>query len=290
MKTNKEYIKQAKEIHGCKYDYSLVNYVRGVDKIKIICSEHGLFEQRAFNHLSGHGCPVCGRNRITLSPEEFITRSKKIHNDKYDYSKVIYVNHMTKVVIICPVHGEFKQRPNDHLTGYNCTLCANEEKSSNMTSTTEIFIEKAKKLHGERYDYSKVNYINSSTNVEIICKHHGIFLQTPNNHLHKDGCSQCGYKISFKETAWLDSLNLPNDKNHRQCKIEINGRKIQVDGFDSETNTIYEYYGDFWHGNPNIYKSEEVNPINKKSYGPIPPTLCRHVNKTHNFCDNSLGT
>ena len=60
---------------------------------------------------------------------------------------------------------------------------------------------------------------------------------------------------------------MPNDKNHRQCKIEINGRKIQVDGFDSETNTIYEYYGDFWHGNPNIYKSEEVNPINKKSYG-----------------------
>lgn len=279
MITNEEFIRRAKKVHKDKYDYSLSKYTLSKNKIKITCKEHGVFSQIARNHLNGSGCPKCARKRISLTTEEFIEKSIKMHGNWYNYSKVNYINHMTKVTITCPEHGDFNQRPNDHLTGYKCAVCANKKKSSDMTLTVESFINKAKKVHGEKYDYSKVNYINNATKIKIICPEHGSFFQTPNNHLHKDGCTQCGRKISLGETKWLTSLNVPNDKEHRQVKLIVNGKKIQVDGFDPKTNTVYEYNGDFWHGNPKKYNRADINTVNKKSYGELyHRTLIREKN------------
>ena len=111
-----------------------------------------------------------------MNTKEFIEKAKRIHGDKYDYSKVKYVNNRTKVCIICPEHGEFWQRPTSHLKGCICYRCSQKAKAKKQKkSSTNEFIEKAKKIHGDKYDYSKVEYINAKTKVCIICPEHGEF-------------------------------------------------------------------------------------------------------------------
>ena len=114
-----------------------------------------------------------------MTTEEFIKKAKEIHGNKYDYSKVEYKNTSTKVCIICPEHGEFWQTPNHHLQGHGCPKCKNEKIRKRHTHNITIFIEKARKVHGDKYDYSKAEYINASTKVCIICPEHGEFWQTP---------------------------------------------------------------------------------------------------------------
>ena len=130
--------------------------------------------------------------------EQFIEEAKKIHGNKFDYSKVDYKNANTKVCIICPEHGEFFQRPISHLRGDKCPSC-----SGNKKLTSEQFIKKSNEIHNNKFDYSKVDYKNHSTKVCIICPEHGEFWQTPNSHLSGKGCPKCGYiKITNKNTKW----------------------------------------------------------------------------------------
>ena len=123
--------------------------------------------------------------------EEFIKKARKVHGDKYDYSKVNYVKSKTKVCIICPIHGEFWQTPNNHLQGQDCPQCGEIKRKISLSDTKDIFISKAKQVHGDRYDYSKVEYKNNRTKVCIICPTHGEFLQKPNSHLNGQGCRKC---------------------------------------------------------------------------------------------------
>ena len=182
------FIDRAKEIHGDKYDYSLVQYVNMKTKVKIVCPKHGVFEQTPDKHLHGPcGCPVCANN-IVLTTEGFVKKAKDIHGDKYDYSKVVYVNNKTPVAIICPVHGLFYQRPDNHLIGRGCAFCVNRAKKS-----TEKFIEEAQAVHHGFYDYSKVVYVNNKTDIIVICPLHGEFVQNPYLHLHGSGCPVCGH-------------------------------------------------------------------------------------------------
>ena len=183
--TTEEFIKKAKEIHGDKYDYSKVNYLSNKDKVLIICPEHGEFWQSPASHLKSSGCPECsGCKKIT--PESFIRKSKSTHKILYDYSKVQYLTSTDKVCIICPKHGEFWQSPLYHMHGGNCPKCVGGVKISK-----DDFIQKANIVHKNKYDYSKVAYINTSTKVCIICPEHGEFWQTPNNHLFGAGCPTC---------------------------------------------------------------------------------------------------
>ena len=192
-KTTEEFIKESKKVHGDKYDYSKVNYINWRTKICIICPIHGEFWQEPSNHLRGRGCPKCAKSGLRLSKDEFIEKAKKIHGDKYDYSKVNYVNNHTKVCIICPVHGEFWQLPMVHLRKGKgkCLKCSYETRNTYKRLSKDEFIEKAKQIHGDKYDYSKVEYVNTNTKVCIICHKHGEFWQTPNQHLSKHGCRKC---------------------------------------------------------------------------------------------------
>jgi hypothetical protein len=188
--TTEEFIKRAKKVHGNKYDYSKVDYLKAHSKVCIICPEHGKFWQTPNSHLKGSGCPKCGKT-IKLSLQEFIERAKKVHNNKYDYSKVNYENAHTKVCIICPEHGEFWQLPYVHLQGHGCPKCKIQMFSNKYRLTLEEFIKKANKCHNNFYDYSKVNYKNAKEKVCIICPEHGEFWQLPNNHLFGNGCPEC---------------------------------------------------------------------------------------------------
>ena len=130
--TKEEFIKKAREVHGDKYDYSKVKYINNYTKVCIICPEHGEFWQNANSHLRGCGCPKCCNNGVKLTTEEFVKKARKIHGDKYDYSKVEYKNSHTKVCIICPEHGEFWQTPTSHLHGESgCPMCMGKNKTFN---------------------------------------------------------------------------------------------------------------------------------------------------------------
>ena len=129
-----------------------------------------------------------------LTTEEFIEKAKLIHGNKFDYSKVEYVNTSEKVCIICPKHGEFWQRPNDHLSGYGCKKCATENNKKCHIFTLSEVISMAKKVHGEKYDYSQSVYFGMNEKMYIICPIHGGFWQTPANHIHGGkGCKKCGH-------------------------------------------------------------------------------------------------
>ena len=215
-KTKEEFIKKAKEIHGDKYDYSKVDYVNSATKVCIICPEHGEFWQIPSSHLQGKGCPKCAKERnrkkMAMATDGFIKRCKEIYGEKYDYSKVEYVNNHTKVCIICPEHGEFWQIPNNHLSGYGCRACGIEK----QTSTKEEFIKKARKVHGDKYDYSKVDYVNAMTKVRIICHEHGEFWQTPKEHIRGYGCPKCN--LSHLERSvmnYLDDMEITYDYQKR---------------------------------------------------------------------------
>ena len=188
--------------------------------------------------------------RNVVSKKEFIKRVKSVHNGKYDYSNINYVNTKTKITIICPEHGEFRQTPEKHMSGKGCVYC-NVSSRYGLQITNEVFINEAKKIHGDKYDYSKVNVINVKTKVIIVCPEHGEFEQTPNVHTDfKLGCPSCakdkfGSNVSSAGDKWLDSLNLEREK-----VMNIGNKRFKVDGFDKTTNTIYEYFGSFWHGHP----------------------------------------
>ena len=148
-KTNEQFIQEAKEVHGDNYDYSKTNYVNSYTKVIIICKEHGEIEQVPSSHLSGQGCYKCGKNTLKTS-EEFITDSKKLHGDKYDYSKVNYKGAHTKVILGCLEHGEFVMKPNCHLRGSGCYKCGKITVSMKLSSNKEEFIQKSKSIHGDK--------------------------------------------------------------------------------------------------------------------------------------------
>jgi hypothetical protein len=231
--TLEEFIERAKKVHGDKYDYSRVLYNGMHDKICIICPIHGEFWQTPANHLSGKGCPECGSisrwdTKCRITTEEFIKKAIKIHGDKYDYSKVNYIDAHTKVCIICPIHGEFWQTPNNHLTKYGCKKCAMDALNSNKPRSTEEFIKIAKKLHGNKYDYSKVEYKNCKTKVCIICPKHGEFWQTPDNHINKNHPQNCPYcsesKLEQEIRVFLTEHNIKFD--YDKSKPWLKGQRL----------------------------------------------------------------
>ena len=126
-----------------------------------------------------------------LTQEEFVARATQVHNGTYDYSLSKYLNGKTEVRIICPIHGEFLQKAHNHLLGYGCTKCGRDSTSKKQTKTREDFIRKAQKIHSNKYDYSKVEYVNNRSKVCIVCPEHGEFLQIPDKHLQGEGCPKC---------------------------------------------------------------------------------------------------
>ncbi len=131
--------------------------------------------------------------------ELFIENASNVHNHKYDYSEVSYVNNKTLVSIICKEHGEFKQRPDRHLQGQGCPVCRYMKSALSNKKTLEEFIEEAKLVHGNKYDYSKSIYVNYHTKIYIICPKHGGFWQTPAKHLAGQGCPVCDESHLEKE-------------------------------------------------------------------------------------------
>ena len=176
-----------------------------------------------------------------LTIEKFIEKANKIHGKKYNYSKVNYINMKTKICIICPEHGEFWQTPTNHI--YQKQGCPKCNRRS-YKYTLEEFIEKAIRIHGNEYNYSKVKYINNRTKICIICPEHGEFWQSPNSHIsQKQGCPKCGELKNKTETHLYNFLiNNTNYKIIRQKTFKWLGRK-KLDIFIEDLNIGIEYQG-----------------------------------------------
>lgn len=206
VNNTEKFIQKAKMVHGNKYDYSETVYINHWTPVKIKCKECGnSFLQITHNHLIGKGCHYCGKKKSggkVLTTAEFIARAILKHGDKYDYSKSIYKVSKENVEIICKCCGKsFIQTPNRHLAGKGCPTCGKTK-----PFTTEQFIQKAKVMHGDKYDYSQTNYINANTKVKIFCKRCGkFFMQNPYNHISGNNCL-C-YKTKTKQ-EFLQQANL----------------------------------------------------------------------------------
>ena len=242
------FIEKAKKVHGDKYDYSKVEYVNNKTKVCIICPEHGEFWQTPSSHLNGCGCPNCGKNasckKRKLNTEHFVKKAKQVNNDKYNYSKVKYITTQTKVCIICPEHGEFWQTPAKHLSGQGCPKCGLSKISNCRKSNSIKFVEKAKLIHNNKYDYSKVEYFDCKQKVCIICPEHGEFWQKPSYHLSGHGCPKCGINKSSiihrktTEEFIKESFNIHRNKYDYSKSNYINA--------NTKVCIICPKHGEFW--------------------------------------------
>jgi hypothetical protein len=251
----KEFITKSQEIYGNFYNYSEVIYIKARLKVIIICPKHGKYNQTPCNHLSGHSCPKCAIEKQIIKQssnrEKVVSKFIETHKEKYNYSLVEYINSMTKVIIICPIHGEFEQTPNNHLRGKGCPKCAN-----NKISNSEEFTTKANKIHNKRYDYSKVEYSNAQSKIIIMCHIHGEFSQTANSHLAGHGCPKCSGEntrklnsIKFKDKFNFGILYLIRCFNDKETFLKIGITSKDIDSrYKSKISlpynreTLYEKY------------------------------------------------
>lgn len=216
--TKEVFIERAIKAHGDKYDYSKVEYVGITNKVRIICPLHGEFMQSPDSHTRGHGCPKCA-GMEKGSTEEFIKKARLVHGNRYNYFKVVYSNNKTKVCIICPEHSEFWQTPDSHLRGSGCPQCGLHSSHTAQRKNKKTFINQAKKIHGDKYDYSEVIYENDRTNVDIVCREHGVFRQSPAHHLSGRGCPICAIESRKRLKYGIATNDMLNQEKTKCYKV-----------------------------------------------------------------------
>lgn len=221
--SEEQVVKKFRKVHGSRYDYSLMKYVNTDTKIKIICDEHGVFEQTPDHHINGCGCPKCtGRGKTW---EEVLVGFDKIHGNRYDYSESEFEMVTKKIKIKCSVHGNFFQTPQNHIVGKGCGKCAGSV-LLNQSETIEAFI----RTHGKRYDYSLVKYINGKTKVKIICEEHGIFKQLPQLHKTGSGCPRCAGVVPYTQAEMIQIFHQVHGERYDYSKVRYRGifKKIKI--------------------------------------------------------------
>lgn len=267
--TKEQWVERAKVKHGDKFDYSKVDYASYGDKVTIICPDHGEFEQTPRRHdQSVYGCTKCGRHHnkgkpspFRLTTEQWIEKAKAKHGDKYDYSKVKYVDSQTKVVIICPDHGEFTQKPYSHMQGHCCMTCgtiqSNKVRDYSVNRIPlDTFIERSKVIHhGDKYDYSKTIMGKSlSDKVRIICPVHGEFEQKAIDHSTGCGCPKCAHGgTSAAEDAIYQFCKGMYPDTQQSNRTLLDG--LEVDIYIPSLNLAIEYNGTYWHSEQYKHKN-----------------------------------
>lgn len=257
-KSNDEFIREAQSIHHNKYDYSKVEYANNKTKVCIVCPEHGEFWQTPSDHLNGKGCPQCAGN-VRCDKDTFIEKAKHMHNDRYDYSKVEYVNAHTKVCIICPEHGEFWQTPNNHLNGNGCPLCKNRKIGDGLRDTVEDFTKKSNEIHDITDCLKALSPQQRNREIDVYIpsiklgiEYNGLHWHSErlgkdkNYHLDKlNKCNEQGIKlIQIFEDEWINHREICESKLRQICSLNRNpkifARKCKVVEI-TDKNEAYEF-------------------------------------------------
>lgn len=262
--TQNEFIEKSKNLfNNITYDKTI--YVNGRTNVILTCKFHGDWSMPAKDHISyKRGCPYC--SGVKYNTQTFIERAKKVHGNKFNYDKSIFINVKKPVSICCKIHGDFTQMPDKHINAkHGCPKCDKSHKKD-----LEYFLRKANEIHNNYYSYDNVDLLTMSSLVLIECPKHGLFNKRPTEHINKkSGCPRCSVAKSRKEKEWLDSLQIPNDREHRSVILWAGTTRYIVDGYDPSTNTIYEFYGDYWHGNPKRFDGKDMNKHIKITFGEL---------------------
>lgn len=326
-KTTEQFIERAKETHGDKYNYDLVNYVDSIEKVEIYCNTHKIiFLQRPSIHLQGSNCPYCaneeGTEKRRLTTDKFIEKAKEAHGDRYDYSLVSYSDCNAEVTIVCKHHGNFQKKAKDFLYGVGCNTCSKEEidkinldifikkatekhginysyentrytgnngkvtvfcklrgeievipskhlaeqvrhKNTTVTKrvynikTTEQFILKAKKAHGDKYSYESTDYIGSGKKVIIKCPFHESFAQVASDHLRGSGCPKCALLRKGGTYSRTDYINKADGRICTFYTLRCFNKKEEFYKIGITMNTVKMRYG----GNTMPYEYEVISEI-----------------------------
>jgi len=232
-------IKLFRSVHGKKYDYGQIKedmYVNNMSKLPIVCAKHGLFHKTFVAHYTNRvGCDQCSkanrRKKGECDLKWFLKTCKKVHGDRYDYSKINESNYKSgggsKIEIVCRVHGSFWQNNRHHAVGrLGCGKCSGLAKY-----TIQDFIDLSVKQHGDLYDYSKVVYKSNKSMVTLICTKHGDFVQRADRHLRGEGCPKCG------KQSMADLRRLSYDDFLKKAK-SVHGNKYEYLGFVGEYKTV----------------------------------------------------
>jgi hypothetical protein len=234
VKDTESFIQKARWKHGDKYGYERVNYRGSKERVEIVCNEHGSFWQMPSKHVFGHGCAGCGGSEIGTT-KTFISKARNVHGGLYDYSRVEYRNYAHKVEILCEDHGIFLQTPNAHLYGHGCPDC---KRINIARSNTSVFVVKAIKVHGNKYDYSETIYTDSKIHVDITCSEHGKFRQAPNNHLKGRGCPKCA-GIGLTKSEWVERFKKVHGNFYDYSELNFIGVRNKVE-------IVCREHGSFW--------------------------------------------
>jgi very-short-patch-repair endonuclease len=239
------FIAKANIAHNNKFDYNKVDYVNAHTKITITCPRHGDFSQMPNSHLAPTDCPSCGQEQRAKSKkftnEDFIKKSQLVHGDRYDYSDTVYIGAKHKVTIRCRKHGLFEQKAMSHMLGMKCMECWNDERAL----TQEEFLQRAFRVHGDRYKYDAVKYVNYETKICIKCEKHGYFWQLPGVHLEDKGCKECKNSIGEAKLSLLFKLmNLGYVTEIRFPTCRADSYTLPFDFYLAMHNLLVEFDGD----------------------------------------------
>lgn len=223
-KTKETFVEQANFAHNNKYSYDNFVYVNTMTAGLITCKLHGDFKQAPNSHLNKQGCPICGKNSLIKTKEEFVAQSNRNHNFKYSYDKFVYINARTKGIITCPTHGDFEQTPANHSSKNGCPDCGKASSAKLLTKTKETFVEQANNIHNGKYSYDNFIYINDGKDGLITCKIHGDFKQIPRIHLRGSGCLACHNEFQTKtnEDFVLQAIEIHKGKYSYNNFVYIN--------------------------------------------------------------------
>lgn len=233
-KTTEEFIMEAQQVHGNKYEYFKVNYINNKKPVTIICPIHGEFEQSPIRHLKGRGCHKCAKERIAnarkgkpqmLSQTEYLDRCISKYGNRYTYEKMEYKGMHHQLIVTCRKHGEFTTEAYSFLHDeQDCPLCKREK----MTKNTDEFIKEAKAVWGDKYDYSKTEYINSNSNITIICPVHGEYTQIARSHLLY-GCKKCYWdKQKLTQESFINKCKKIHHDEYDYSKVEYKGSSYPI--------------------------------------------------------------
>lgn len=241
------FIQKSQAAHGDTYDYSNVVYINNSTPVTITCKIHGTFAQLPFNHTGygnskARGCKQCAIiKKVLMTDKEFVDQANVVHKYKYDYSKVIYKGTDVKVAITCQKHGMWMQAPIKHLAGSGCPKCIGRHQ------TNQMFVDKARAIHGDTYDYSQVEYSRAHKKVSIICHVHGAFTMTPANHISRQqGCAECKKskgEIEIKSILTTMGISFIQQHTFKDCVNPKTGRRLKFDFTIPSKNIIIEYDG-----------------------------------------------
>lgn len=272
--TTKEFVARCRKVHGRSYGYLSVKYV-GMDvKVSIRCRVHGIFKQTPLNHLHGkQGCPKCWavRRKGTVKRTVGQLKSRLVakFGRKYQYHLLVYDRPGQRIILVCREHGEFSKSVGSMLAGKGCPKCFPRQGGGSNRLTQDEFLKRARKIHGRKYDYSHSRYTLFNRKLTVICKKHGAFETTPESHIfQKRECPACRdhshSKISLRWIEFEAKRRRMKGVQHAAHRGEyrIPGTRLKVDGYHHRTKTVFEFYGDAFHGNPLVYKARDrCNPF-----------------------------